>query len=139
MAANSGFFLASTDSQVPPVDPMDLKRVWVMQDRVLATIPGLSQEGQQGVISVSLYERACSAGADVRAVFLRVSFLRVLQMLNGKHGWSLPWLHDGPPDDAVSRVLAAIPMSNLPPGGRAGLPFDVEELGRRIEKESETK
>jgi hypothetical protein len=58
-------------------------------------------------------------------------------MLNGTHGLSLPWLHDGPPDDAVFKVLASIPMSDLSGAPREGLPLDVEELRRRIEKESE--
>ena len=49
----------------------------------------------------------------------------------------MPWLHDGKPDDAVFKALAVVPMTKMPPGGREGLPFDVEELIRLIRKESE--
>jgi hypothetical protein len=139
MATDSGFFLGFRGDTVPPVDPADVKNVWLMQEDVLAAYP--PQPEQQPTLSISLYERACSPGANVYAVFLRVSILRVLQMLNGRHGVSLPRLHDGVPDDAVFRATAAIPMSNPPRGSttRGEFPFDLEELGRQIEKESETK
>jgi hypothetical protein len=63
--------------------------------------------------------------------------LRMLKMMGESEGLLLPWLHDGKPEDAVFKVLATIPMNGLPPGGRKGLPFDVEEFRRLISKESE--
>jgi hypothetical protein len=124
----------SENDPVPAVAPADLKGVWAMQNDVQARFPG-----QQGVISIDLYKRACSHGADVRAVFLRVSMLRVLQMLSESGGLISPWLHDGKPDDAVFKVVATVPMIGLQLGTpREGFPFDAEELVRLIKKESET-
>lgn len=59
-------------------------------------------------------------------------------MMTESEGLIPPWLHDGQPEEAVFKVLAAIPMTGLPPGGRQGLPFDVEEFRRLIQKESES-
>jgi hypothetical protein len=61
--------------------------------------------------------------------------LRVLKMMTESGGLISVWLHDGKPENAVFKVLATMPMNGLPPGGRQGLPFDVEEFIRLIEKE----
>jgi hypothetical protein len=135
MATNSNPFadgILMKDGPIPIVDPADLKSVWAMQEDVTATHPG-----QQIGIASSLYERACTTGANVQAVFFRVSMLRVLKMMTESDGLILPWLHDGKPEDALFKVLAAMPMNGLPPGGRQGLPFDVEEFRRLLNKESE--
>jgi hypothetical protein len=63
--------------------------------------------------------------------------LRVLEMMAKSEGLISPWLHDGKPEDAVFKVLATMPMTGLPPGGRQGLPFDVKEFRRLINRESE--
>ena len=123
----------SENKPVAAVAPADLKSVWAMQDDVQARSPG-----QQVTISVDLWKSACSAGADVRAVFFRVSMLRMLQMLSGSGGLISPWLHDGKPDDAVFKVVATLPMIGLQLGTpRQGFPFDAEELIKLIKKESE--
>jgi hypothetical protein len=49
----------------------------------------------------------------------------------------VPWLHDGKSDDVVFKVLATLPMSGLPPGGRTGFPFEMERFIKPIKKESE--
>lgn len=136
MATNSNPFadgILMKDGLIPIVDPADLKSVWAMQEDVIETHPG-----QQFAIASDLYQRACTPGANVQAVFFRVSMLRVLKMMTGSEGLSSPWLQDGKPEDAVSNVLATMPMTGLPPGGRQGLPFDVEEFRRLINKESES-
>ena len=81
---------------VAAVAPSDLKSVSAMQDEMQARSPG-----QQVAISIDSWKNACSSEADVEAVFLRVSMLRMLQMLSGSGGLISPWLHDGKPDDAV--------------------------------------
>jgi hypothetical protein len=77
----------SENNPVAAVAPADLKSVWAMQDDVQAHSPG-----QQVAISVDLWKSACGPGADVRAVFFRVSMLRMLQMLSGSGGLISPWL-----------------------------------------------
>jgi hypothetical protein len=52
-------------------------------------------------------------------------------------GPTLPGLIDGKPCDDVFKALAIAPMTGIPPGGRKGFPFDVDELIRLIQKESE--
>jgi hypothetical protein len=123
----------SENDPVAAVTPADLKSVWAMQDDVQARFPG-----EQVMIGVQQWESACSPGADVRAVFFRVSILRILQMLSGSGALISPWLHDGKPDDAVFKVVATLPMTGLQPGTipRQGFPFDAEELIRLIKKES---
>jgi hypothetical protein len=135
MATNSNPFADSIlmkDGLIPIVDPADLKSVWAMQEDLIATHPG-----QQFGIASDLYQRACTPGANVQAVFFRGSMLRVLKMMTESEGLISPWLHDGKPEDAVFRVLATMPMNGLPPGGRQGLPFDVEEFIRLTNKKSE--
>ena len=123
----------SENKPVAAVAPADLKNVWAMQDDAQARSPG-----QQVAIGTDLWKSACGAGADVRAVFFRVSMLRMLQMLSGSGGLISPWLHDGKPDDAVFKVVATLPMIGLQLGTpRQGFPFDAEELIKLIEKESE--
>jgi hypothetical protein len=122
----------SENNPVAAVAPADLKSVWAMQDDVQARSPG-----QQVAISAELWRSSCGPGADVRAVFFRVSMLRMLQMLSGSGGLISPWLHDGQPDDVVFKVVATLPMIGLQLGTpRQGFPFDVEELIKLIKEES---
>jgi hypothetical protein len=89
------------------------------------------------MIGVEQWKSACSPGADVRAVFFRVSMLRILQMFSGSGALISPWLHDGKPDDAVFKVVATLPMTGLQPGTpRQGFPFDAEELIKLIKEDS---
>jgi len=123
---------------VAAVAPSDLESVWAMQDEMQARSPG-----EQVAISINSWKNACSSEADVEAdveaVFLRVSMLRMLQMLSGSGGLISPWLHDGKPDDAVFNVVATIPMAGMQIGKPfQGFPFDAEELISLIKEESET-
>jgi hypothetical protein len=116
----------SENDPVAAVAPADLKSVWAMQDDVQARSPG-----QRVAISAGLWKSACSPGADVGAVFFRVSMLRILQRLSGSGELISPWLHDGKPDDAVFRVVATVPMTGLQLGTpRQGFPFDAERTNK---------
>jgi len=111
---------------VPPVDPADLRSVWTMQREVQASNPG-----QQIGISADVYKRACGPAADVRAVYVRVSQLWMLQEV----GVLAPWLRDGVPDDAVFHVAATIPMNRMQIGVvYEQPPFDVDEFMKQVEE-----
>lgn len=135
MATNFNIFVEGTgweNSRVSAVDPADLKSVWAMQTDSQTLAPE-----EQFALGFDLYKRACSPGADVRAVFIRVSVLRKLKFMSASGGLISPWLHHGEPDDAVFKVVAAFPMIRMHPGiRRGGLPLDVEELIRQIRKEA---
>jgi hypothetical protein len=71
---------ANQDSgSVPPVDPADIRSVWTMQSQIQAVRPG-----EQIGISADAYHRACGPGADVRAVFERVSPSSIIDVGAGK-------------------------------------------------------
>ena len=93
--------------------------------------------GSGFAVALDLYKRACRPGAHVWSVWYRCSQFERLRNFHELTGTNLPWLHDGKPDEAVFKALAVVPMTKMPPGGREGLPFDVEELIRLIRKESE--
>jgi hypothetical protein len=117
---------------VPAVDPADLRSAWAMQNDVQALGPG-----ERFAIATDLCKRACSPGADVRAVFIRASMLRKLKLMSESGGLISPWLHHGEPDEAVFKVVATFPMIRMQPGvRRGGLPFDVEELIKKVRKEA---
>ncbi len=85
------------------------------------------------MIGAETYKQACGAGADVRAVYERVSHLWMLQEV----GVLAAWLHDGVPDDAVFHVAATIPMSRMQIGVVHNKPpFDVEEFIKQVERRS---
>jgi hypothetical protein len=114
---------------VPSVGAADLKSVWAMQNDMQANVPG-----KQISIGGELYKRACSAGADVRSVFTRVSQLRVLQMM----GMLAPWTQGDAVDDAVFKVAATFPMTRMRPGVvYDGLPFDLQEFLDQVAKQVE--
>jgi hypothetical protein len=122
----------SENGPVPAVDPADLRRVWAVQNDLQALAPE-----EQFEMGFDLYKRACSPGADVRAVFARVSALRKLKLMSASGGLISAWLHHGEPDDAVFRVVATFSMIRMQPGVRGeGLPLDVEGLVRQIRKEA---
>src|SRR5450631_3523116 len=113
---------------VPPVDPADLQSVWKMQSGFQALRPG-----EQMAISIDSYKLACGPGADVHAVFERVSLLRILQ----KQGVLSPWLRGGILDEAVFQVAATIFMSRMQLGiVYHKLPFDKQEFLKQIEKQA---
>jgi hypothetical protein len=115
---------------VPPVDPADIRSVWTMQSEIQARNPG-----QQIGISADAYQRACGPGADIRAVFERVSLLGLLQIA----GMLSPLLGNGVPDDAVFDVAATIPMSRMQRGVVYNKPpFDVDEFIKQVEKRTQS-
>jgi hypothetical protein len=118
--------IAFGDSPVPAVDPVDLGNVWRMQRECQAAA------GEETIqISFDLYERTCSPGANVGAVFHRVSQLQMLAML----GTLDPWMHDGIPDDVVFQVFATLPVKGMQVGvPYKGPQFEVEEFLLLINK-----
>ena len=113
------------EGPIPPVDPADLRRVWQMQRELQARVSG-------GVLlDNEFYKRACSPGANVEAVWFRVSMLGMMDML----GMLAPWIHDGVVADAVFKVAATFPMQDMAIGvPREGLPFDVHEFFSQVAK-----
>jgi len=108
------------EGPIPPVDPADLRSVWQMQREFQARVPG-----ERIGIGGEFYKRACSPGANVRAVWFRTAMLGVLQML----GMLAPWIHEGVVADAVFNVAATFPMDGMKIGvPRQGFPFDVQEF-----------
>ena len=88
---------------------------------------------QSTAMSIHLYERACSPGADVQAVWYRISMLHALAGL----GMLSPWLRDGEPVDAVFQVAATFPMKRMSIGvPQQELPFDVRGFLAEIEKQN---
>jgi hypothetical protein len=86
---------------------------------------------QQGSISIKLYKRACSPGANVMAVWYRLSILKLLC----QQGHLSAWLHDDEPIEAVFRVAATFPMPSMEPGVvRQGPSLDVPEFVRQVEE-----
>ena len=120
-------FFGARGTDVAAVNPNDLRNVWTM----MRDLQARAQAGQSGSISSGLYERACSSGANVLAVWYRASILGVLQTLPGNP--LTPWSHEGELDDAVFQIAATFPMKKLPVGlVKNGLPFDVQELVKQI-------
>lgn len=92
-------------------------------------------------VNVDSYRQVCGPGADVGAVWYRVSMLGLLQMMSKEAGEpALSGLTGGKPSDAVFKALAIVPMTGMNPGVvRDGPPFDPDELVRLIrEAESAT-
>jgi hypothetical protein len=97
-----------------------------MQRELQARTPG-----QSTAISVELYKRACSPGANVGAVWFRASLVGLLERL----GMLAPWMQEGVISDAVFKVAASFPMKGMPIGVlREGLPFDVQEFLAQVAK-----
>ncbi len=118
-------FFGSRGNDVAAVNPNDLRNVWIMMRDLEA------RASQSGSISSGPYERVCSPGANVLAVWYRASILGVLQMLPGN--LLTPWSHEGELDDAVFQIAATFPMKKLPVGlTKNELPFDVQELVKQI-------
>jgi hypothetical protein len=117
----------SEGDEVAAVDPADLRAVWNLMRNVQARN---ATPGQCTSISVGGYERVCSPGADVTAVWFRAAMLGMLQMTGDL---LTPWTHDGDFDGAVFSVAASLPMKKMPVGvPQQGLPFDVQEFVKQI-------
>jgi hypothetical protein len=114
------WLMDATNVPVPVVDPADLKIVWALQNKIQKEHPR-----EQVAIDV---RSSCSPGADVLAIWFRLSQLFTLRMFGDSTDKSFPWLKDGKPDDAVFKVLATIPLTGMQSSG-------IEELIRVIQKE----
>jgi hypothetical protein len=115
----------SQAKEVPPVDAADIRSTWMMQNKYQAFFP-------EGImIPAETFKQACQAGADVRAVFERVSQIGYLQMAEVLE----PWLQDGVPKDAVFEALATVPMSRMQVGVVYDKPpFDVDEFVKLVQR-----
>ena len=113
---------------VPEVDPEDVKTVWdIWQDTA-----SHSPDGRASV-SVTIFRHACKPGADIPAVIYRGMMLQLL--LQFAKTELERWTKDGQMDFAVLREIARLPMVWIGVGAmRAGMPFDAEELLRRLSK-----
>ena len=78
--------------------------------------------GKDGAISIDLMARACSRDADLPAVWLRHTQLRLLI----RQGLLAEWQHGTALDDAVFRVAATLPLS--------GVHFDPDTFIRQLRK-----
>jgi len=121
-------FWKSPEGGVAAVNPDDMKKLWQLFRDVQSRSGGI---GGGVAIDMGLYERACSPGADVQAVWFRAAILETLKQLRPE--LLAPWLEDGEFDDAVFQVAATFPMEKMGTGVvREGLPVDVEEFVKQI-------
>jgi hypothetical protein len=61
---------------------------------------------QQVGISINRWKTACTPGADVHAVIVRISWMRTAKSVSVSSGRTLFELHDGTPHDAMFDVFA---------------------------------
>jgi hypothetical protein len=94
---------------VPTVDPEDVKAAWNW---------------------VMLMEFFQQRGGDLQAVHFRVKLLRYIFSELG-----LPEVDNGKPSDAIVKAVARMPVKVTPNLEYDGLPCDLDELLRLIEKE----
>ena len=107
---------------IPPVDPLDLRHVLELYERVDAQRHNLGMEGS-GAIGADLMATACSPGADVGAVWVRSALLGLMV----KQGVLADWQHGTQLDDGVYRVAATMPLN--------GFQFDPIAFVRRLREE----
>jgi len=107
---------------IPPVDPIDVRHVLELYERVDAERYNLGMEGRTA-IGTDLMATACSPGADVGAVWLRSAMLGLMI----KQGVLADWQHGTQLDDGVYRVAATMPLS--------GFQFAPTAFVRRLREE----
>jgi hypothetical protein len=113
---------------LPPVDAKDLKLTWEFYRDV---------GKHAGAIDFRVLEEVCSPGANVFAVWGRVSMLSMLSMLVQNGQLLDPWRHGEVLDDVVFRVSATFPMEGMKRGVvYSGWPFDVDGFLQRLRQES---
>jgi hypothetical protein len=95
---------AEEGEPVPPVTEDDLRRL-----HEVSTDMARRRVGKDGMVSVDLMARVCSPGANLPAVWLRYTQLRLLirQGVLADRQYNADW------DDAVYRVAAIIPMNGF--------------------------
>ena len=108
-------FWGDGSEEAVTVDPADLRAVW--------KIMGDVQLGPSHSIDSHVFERVCSPGADVKAVWFRAAMLQLLSAMLSA------WVRNGEFTDAVFKVAATFPMKKMAVGvPQQGPPFDVQEF-----------
>ncbi len=107
---------------IPPVDPIDLRHVLELYERVDAQRHNLGMEGSCA-IETDLMATECSPGADVGAVWVRSALLGLMV----KQGVLADWQHGTQLDDGVYQVAATIPLN--------GFQCDPVAFARRLREE----
>jgi len=95
---------AEQGASVPPVSADDLK---LLHNVCIEMTKRYS--GKDGVITIDVMARSCNPDANLAAVWLRHSRLRLLI----RQGLLAEWQHGTNLDDAVYRVAATIPMNGI--------------------------
>ena len=95
---------AEQGASVPPVSADDLKLLHNVSIEMTKRY-----SGKDGVITLDLMARSCNPGANLAAVWLRHSGLRLLV----RQGLLAEWQHGTDLHDAVYRVAANIPMKGI--------------------------
>ena len=109
---------------VPEVAAGDIKSVWEVGRRIQSEHPGCA-------VGASIYEMACTPGANIEATHYRASMLMMVQ--HGAPELLEPWTKNDQLDDVVFRAIGEVPMEWMGVGKpRKGLPFDVEDFLRRV-------
>jgi hypothetical protein len=112
-------FGGAPGTPVPPVDPEDVKAVWMLGQETKTAHPG-----ETVGIGVEIFERTCNPGANIPAVTYRAG---MAAMFLGH----APELQEKL--DALFQTAATIPMEWLGVGiVRRGLPFDADDFVRRV-------
>lgn len=82
-------------------------------------------------IDIRSFQHVCSPGANVMAVWFRVSMLEAMKVMTPD--MLAPWTHNNDLDDVVFQVAATFPMKKMQVGVvHDGPPFDVEEFVKQI-------
>ena len=103
------FFLsADQGAATPPVNPIDIKHLLELHEKLNARHRDAATEGC-GAIGASLMASVCSPGADIGAVWLRASLLGIMLKL----GVLAEWQRGTELDDTVYRVAATMPLNGL--------------------------
>lgn len=153
------YFSMPSPGPIPTVDPADLRSVWELMQKAqglvqkaAASLPKSEVEdaAQRGIatsydfssLGLAMPTNAgCSPGADVGAVWYRVTMLGWLEGLRRASYISnvgplsseianLPDFNDSKSTDAVFNALAVVPMSGLAPSGFPlnEFPLDIGEF-----------
>ncbi|PWT91842.1 MAG: hypothetical protein C5B55_07450 [Blastocatellia bacterium] len=95
---------AERGAPIPPVNPDDLRRLHDTHAAISRRYPG-----KDGVVTVDSIARVCSSGANLPAVWLRYTRLRLL--IN--EGILTEWQRSTGLDDTVYEMAATIPMKGF--------------------------
>ena len=103
------FFLgADQGAAIPPVDPIDIRHLQELHEKLNAQHRDAGMEGC-GSIDARVMASACSPGADMGAVWLRASLLGIMV----QQGFLAEWQRGKELDEAVYRVAATIPLNGV--------------------------